>query len=254
MLLPLDVARVRSASLHTLSLFSLPEDWSEEGDRDRGVDFANLDWQTNRERKARLQKRLNRKTQRIPHNGASNTICCSQHDTQKAPGENLLFPKPRTTLSFGRGTNAFLRSLPLIAGAVGDGGEARVVDAVLAGEAVDVDGAHVVGAAAGVGAHEAREVAVGAGHVFVAAPVGPGQDEKLVQHPPLLPESTQPTFRCSTSSSWGTGVHISKRLCDTPKHQSKKHRRPRQKRGAQQPTPAHQPPLAPPPQTRSLLL
>lgn len=107
---------------------------------------------------------------------------------------------------------------------MGDGGEARVVDAVLAGEAGDVDGAHVVGAAAGVGAHEAREVAVGAGHVIVAAPVGPGQDEQLVQHPPLLPESTQPTFRCSTSSSWGTGVHISKRLCHKLKHQSKKHR------------------------------
>lgn len=133
---------------------------------------------------------------------------------------------------------SFLPSLPLVAGAVRYGGQARVVDAVLAGEAGDVDGAHVVGAAAGVGAHETRQVAVGTGHVFIAAPVGPGQDEQLVEHPPLLPESTQPILRCSTRSSRGRRSYFKKGNVTNPNTKAKNTRKPTTKARRQSP-PSH---------------
>lgn len=82
---------------------------------------------------------------------------------------------------------------PLVANAVGDGGGVSVVGPVLVGHAADVEGALVVLAAALVRPHVAVQVAEGGGEVIVAAPLGPGQYEELLEDPPPPPVSTPPS-------------------------------------------------------------
>lgn len=63
----------------------------------------------------------------------------------------------------------------------------RVVDTVLGFQPADVEGTSVMLAAAGVRTHEASQVIVGLCQIVVATPLGPRQDQQLVQNPSLPP-------------------------------------------------------------------
>lgn len=83
--------------------------------------------------------------------------------------------------------------LPLITDAVRYGGEVGVVDAELSFQSTYVEWAAIMLAAAGVGTNEAVEILEGLCQVLVTTPLGPRQDEQLVQNPPLSPASTPPS-------------------------------------------------------------
>lgn len=69
---------------------------------------------------------------------------------------------------------------------------------VLGCHAADVEGAFVVLPAALVGAHVSIKVPVGGGQIVVATPLGPRQDEELLEDPPPPPASTPPSPPPST--------------------------------------------------------